>query len=157
VSRVADGFANWTLADIEAHNAKVGKRGQKPALPAPSDEPAPKQSKYHNVKVIVDGERFDSKKEAQHWAELKLRERIGDISNLRRQVPYDLRCPVDGAYGDLDHQAVVATYIADFVFVDSKGLTHVQDCKGGSATKTQVYMLKKRWLAIQSNIEIEEV
>jgi len=154
MSRAADGFANWTLADIEAHNAKVGKRGQKPALPTPSDEPALKQSKYHNVKVIVDGEKFDSKKEAQHWAELKLRERIGDISDLRRQVPYDLRCPVDW---NPTGQAVVATYIADFVFVDSKGLTHVQDCKGGSATKTQVYMLKKRWLAIQSNIEIEEI
>ena len=139
--------ARWTEADILAHNARMRKE----SAPAVAE---PKPSKYRNVKVIVDGEKFDSKKEAQHWAELKLRERIGDISNLRRQMPYDLRCPVDWNPAG---QAVVATYIADFVFVDKQGLTHVQDCKGGKATKTQVYLLKKKWLAVQSNIQIEEV
>jgi len=143
--------ARWTEDDLSAHKARM-ERGERKSLD--SYVPGGKPSKYHNVKVIVDGEKFDSKKEAQHWAELKLREKIGDISNLRRQVPYDLRCPIDW---NSTGQAVVATYIADFVFVDAKGLTHVQDCKGGKATKTQAYMLKKRWLAIQSNIDIEEV
>jgi uncharacterized protein DUF1064 len=139
--------ARWTEADILAHNARMRKE----STPAAAE---PKPSKYRNVKVVVDNEKFDSKKEAQLWAELKLRERIGDISDLRRQVPYDLRCPVDW---NPTGQAVVAIYIADFVFVDKQGLTHVQDCKGGKATQTQAFNLKRKWLALQSNIEIEIV
>lgn len=131
------GWDGVTSADI----AKMQQR-QEPAKPA----------KYHNVKVVVDGERFDSKREAQHWQELKIRERAGDISNLRRQVPYDLRCPIDYNF---EGQAIVATYMADFVFVDKQGRTHVQDVKGGKSTA--LYQLKKKWLALQSNIEIEEI
>jgi hypothetical protein len=140
----------WTDADLMAHQARMGRKDfsvvSEPAA-------ATKPSKYRNVKVVVDGERFDSKREAQHWAELKLRERIGDISGLRRQVPYDLRCPTDTG----DGQLVVAQYIADAVFVDKDGLTHVQDVKGGRATQTALFKLKQKWLALQSNIEIEIV
>ena len=46
--------------------------------------------KYKNVPTIVDGIRFDSKKEANRDAELRLLQRAGHITNLQRQVPFDL-------------------------------------------------------------------
>jgi len=153
MGRAADGFANWTLADIEAHNAKVGKRGQKPALPAPSDEPAVKQSKYRNVRTVVDGITFDSKREAQYWAELKMRERAGDITELRRQVPFALftaKATISGSHVLYE----VARYVSDFVYRDRNGVEHVVDAKG---KRTAMYQLKRKWLELQSGIVIEEV
>ncbi len=47
-------------------------------------------SKYKAKKIIVDGITFDSKKEANHYCELKLLERAGKIKNLQLQVPYEL-------------------------------------------------------------------
>ena len=42
------------------------------------------KSKYHNKKVIIDGIKFDSKKEANRYQELKLMQRAGKIkSNIR--------------------------------------------------------------------------
>ena len=42
--------------------------------------------KYHAKKTRLDGLTFDSQKEAQRYAELKLLERAGQIHSLRRQV-----------------------------------------------------------------------
>ncbi|MBQ2175640.1 MAG: DUF1064 domain-containing protein, partial [Alphaproteobacteria bacterium] len=46
--------------------------------------------KYNNKKIIVDGIKFDSKKEALRYKELKMLEKAGIISNLQRQVKYTL-------------------------------------------------------------------
>ena len=48
------------------------------------------KSKYHNKKVMIDGIKFDSKKEANRYQELKLMQRAGIISDLQRQVKYVL-------------------------------------------------------------------
>ena len=48
------------------------------------------RNKYHNQKYSADGEVFDSKKEFQRWQELKILEKAGEISELRRQVPFEL-------------------------------------------------------------------
>lgn len=47
-------------------------------------------SKYHATRTIVDSITFDSKREAARYAELKLMQRAGLISDLRRQVKYEL-------------------------------------------------------------------
>ena len=47
-------------------------------------------NKYRNKKVTIDGEAFDSKREARRYQELKLLERCGAISDLKRQVTYEL-------------------------------------------------------------------
>ena len=46
--------------------------------------------KYRNKKVEVDGILFDSKKEANRYMELKLLEKAGEITDLKRQVRYEL-------------------------------------------------------------------
>jgi hypothetical protein len=140
----------WTEADVMAHNARM-KLG-KDAHPA-EYVAAPKPSKYRNVKTVIDGITFDSKREAQHWAELKMREKVGEIAALSRQHSYALYAPVVG--GAPLEFVVVSHYVADFVYTDTRtGHTHVVDAKG---KRTAMYQLKKKWLELQSGIVIEEV
>lgn len=101
-------------------------------------------SKYHNRRVVVDGLRFDSIKEAHRWCELCLLQRAGQITDLRRQVPFVL-IP-KSAHG----RAV--KYIADFVYIEG-GREVIEDAKG---VRTAVYKLKKRLMAEQGK-QIREV
>src|SRR5439155_23402867 len=97
--------AKWTQEDIDRLNAQRSK------LPAH----IPVKSKYRNVRIVVDGDTFDSKREAQYWMELKLREKAGEITGLARQVHYDLKCPIQNI-SSKELEAVVSQYIADFQF-----------------------------------------
>lgn len=112
-----------------------------------------KPAKYGNVKVVIDGEKFDSKREAGHWLELKARQCAGEIRNLKRQVPFDLFAPAIGG-----GWVTVAIYLADFTFLERDGgddwTAVVADSKGA---RTQMYQLKKKWLRLQSGIEIREL
>ena len=140
-------MGQWTQEDVDRIRKQQG-------VMMPANVPKPQKSKYRNVRTIVDGEKFDSQREASHWAELKLREKAGEIASLQRQVKFDLTSPlagsIDGAIG------VVACYVADFVFVElSTGLMRVQDIKGQK--ETALFKLKAKWLFLQSGIEIEVV
>ena len=46
-------------------------------------------SKYHNIKTVVDNIKFDSKKEANRYTELKLLERAGKIFALALQRKFE--------------------------------------------------------------------
>ena len=108
---------------------------------------AQKSSKYHNEPIVVDGIRFDSRKEARRYRNLQVAEQAGVISDLRRQVRYDLH-----AVGGLK----VATYVADHVYTQD-GHTVVEDVKSVATRKLPMYRLKKRWMAAEHGIEIMEV
>ena len=112
-------------------------------------QPTPPRSKYRNVKVQVDGYTFDSKREAQYWQECRLREKAGDITELRRQVPFELTTMASDGLS-----RVVCVYLADMTFKDRDGLLHVVDAKG---LRTQIYKLKAKWLSLSLGITIEEV
>jgi len=129
------GWADVTSADV----ARLTNKQQ-----------AVKPSKYRNVKTIADGQQFDSRREADYWLLLKARESLGEITGLRRQVRFELCCP-DCLKPTM--RFVVAHYIADFVY-EANGMTHVLDAKG---KRTQMYLLKKKWLELQSGIVIQEV
>ncbi len=118
-------------------------------------------SKYKNVKISVDGEVFDSLKEFRRWRELKLLEKAGEISELRRQVPFEL-LPVQrepdkiGPRGGRKPGRVIereAVYIADFVYLDADGREVVEDCKG---KRTRDYILKRKLLLFRLGIQILE-
>lgn len=113
-------------------------------------QPTPKPSKYRNVKCEWQGEKFDSKHELEDWLLLKAREELGEISELRRQVPFPLYCPVRRSAASANMQ--VSEYRADFVFVEN-GNQIIQDSKG---KRTKEYLLKRKWLALQEGIEIRE-
>ncbi len=90
--------------------------------------------------------RFDSKAEAQRWAELELWQKAGVISELRRQVRY----PLHAARMDEKSPSVVAQkvseYIADFTY-QKDGEIVVEDAKGNAIT--DVASLKLRWFHAQ--------
>lgn len=94
--------------------------------------------------------RFDSRREAVRWTELKLQERDGRISNLVRQrrFPLMVRRSSDGI------EEAVTTYVADFVYSDKDGRLIVEDAKG---VRTEAYRLKRRHFEAQYGIEIREV
>ena len=109
-------------------------------------------SKYRNRKTDVDGITFDSAREARRYAELKLLERGGYISNLQLQVPYELIPSQRNIDGKVVAKAV--RYIADFVYTDRAGQTVVEDAKG---VLTDVYKLKKKLMLYVHNINVKEV
>ena len=110
-----------------------------------------KKQKYGNNKITIDGIRFDSKREAQRWQELRLMERAGRITDLRRQVKFVLIPSQRGEDGKVIEKQV--TYIADFVYLKD-GKTVVEDSKG---YRTEVYRLKKKMMLYFFHVRIQEV
>ena len=97
-------------------------------------------NKYGNKKVVVDGYTFDSKKEARRYGELKLLVRAGRIKDLELQPKFEL---IPTIRTDTETLRKVS-YYADFQYVDvESGKIIVEDVKS-VATKTPVYLLKKR-------------
>lgn len=151
----------WTQADVDAHNAKLSK-GRGVRMLTAAVEGAiheTKRSKYRNVRCEIDGQKFDSKAEAEFWLELKLRERAGEIRDLKRQVLFLLYCPVQQWHevGTITPsvKAEVARYVSDFTWIDgTTGRLVVADKKGH---RTREYLLKRKWMALQYGIEILEV
>ena len=103
-----------------------------------------KRNKYNATKTVVDGIKFDSKKEAARYQELKLMQKAGMINQLTLQPRFDLM--VNGVK--------CGFYKADFQYVELKqGLRVVEDVKG---VKTPVYNLKKKLIKAIYGIEIFE-
>ena len=109
-------------------------------------------AKYGNKKIVVDGITFDSKKEAQRWAELKLLERAHVITNLQRQVTFVL-IPKQVREGYCVERA--CTYKADFVY-KANGKTVVEDVKS-PITKTREYIIKRKLMLFIHDLEVKEV
>lgn len=105
-------------------------------------------SKYNNQKIRVGGEVFDSKREYNHWCELRLLERSGIICNLQRQVKFRL---IDSQKTS-ERTERSCDYIADFVYYEN-GSRVVEDCKG---MRTDVYKIKRKLMLEKYNISIKE-
>jgi hypothetical protein len=57
----------------------------------PSEQTVPKKpSKFRNVRVVLDGESYDSRLEYEFHQVLKRRQQAGEIGLLLRQVPFRL-------------------------------------------------------------------
>lgn len=123
-------------------------------------------NKYGNKKTTTpDGIVHDSKKEAMRWNELCLLEKAGEISNLRRQVPFELiptqyetfkRFGKGGKRLEDGKRCIERSvvYIADFTYTDNKdGEYIVEDCKG---KRTKEYILKRKLLLQNFGIRIKE-
>lgn len=107
-------------------------------------------SKYRNRKTELDGMLFDSRHEATRWIELKYMERAGLITDLRRQVSFEL-IPAVRSGRKVIQRAI--TYVADFVYTQS-GTQVIEDAKG---VKTDVYKIKKKLFFWRYGKEIREV
>lgn len=93
-------------------------------------------NKHNAKKVTVDGIRFDSKKEARRYQQLKMLERAGEISNLRLQVKYYFE--VNGGLVTYDSGRKMF-YKADFVYHDEMlGQEVVEDVKGQDTDASKI-------------------
>lgn len=120
------------------------------------------RAKYGNRKITLDGIIFDSKREAQRYAELKLLLRAGQISDLQLQVRFEL-LPAqyetsDAVYtkgarkgqskrGRCIEKSVV--YLADFVYTEN-GRRIAEDAKG---LRTKDYIIKRKLFRLRYGTE----
>lgn len=109
-------------------------------------------NKYHNKKITIDRILFASKREGNYYVKLKLMQNAGVIWDLQLQKKYVLQ----KAFTFNGKTIREISYYADFVYKDKDGL-HVIDVKGGNATKTDVYKLKKKLFIKKYGLDIEEV
>lgn len=108
------------------------------------------KSKYRNKKVVIDGIKFDSKKEGNRYLELRLMEDTDYIKDLELQKKFELipKYEING------RKVRAMNYICDFYYYDIlKDKYIVEDVKG---MKTQVYKLKKKMFEYKYKIEIIE-
>lgn len=99
------------------------------------------KAKYHNVKVQVDGFRFDSVLEARTYAALKLlRDVTKEVRFFLRQVPFHLPGSI--------------IYRLDFQVHYTNGQVRHLDSKG---VETKEFKLKKRLVEATYPVQIEQV
>ena len=121
--------------------------------------------KYGNKKITVDGVTFDSKKEFARFWDLSMLERAGEISELRRQVPFVL---IPAQYEEYERYSKKTgkslkdgrrmlerecTYLADFVYIQN-GERVVEDTKG---VRTKDYIIKRKLMLHVHGIKIHEI
>lgn len=108
-----------------------------------------KPKKYRNQPTMwqdADGTmvRFDSKRECAEWIQLKVREKAGDVTELKRQVPYELKVG----------EKVIGRLILDMVYFDRHlGEMVYADVKS-PATITQLFKWKRKHFEAQFGLKI---
>ncbi|MEN5117481.1 DUF1064 domain-containing protein [Luteimonas sp. TWI662] len=112
------------------------QHGYRPAVPAAATrEP---RNKYGAVPTVVDGIRFDSKREATYYQRLKLRVQSGEVIYFLRQTPV--------------HLPGGTKLVVDFVEFLADGRVRYVDVKG---RETPVFRLKRREVEHHYPIRIE--
>lgn len=139
------------IEDVIRHNQRIKSQTiknmpqkEKPIVGKP-------RSKYGNQKTEVNGVKYDSKKEAKRAEQLELQQRLGIISDLERQKKYVLQ----PSFKFLGKTIREISYVADFVYKENGELV-VEDVKS-PASRTPVYLLKKKMMMYVHGIEIREV
>lgn len=102
-----------------------------------------KTPKYRNRRVEFEGIWFDSKHEAETYANLMLMKRGGAIRAIARQVKFDLPGGIK--------------YVADFVVIFPDYHCEVWDAKSPITKQNRVYINKKKQMKACWGIDIIEV
>lgn len=73
--------------------------------------------KFKNEPTVIDGEKFDSKREALHYNNLRIRQRAGEVRNIVTKPSY---CVIPAT--EVDGQRIRATYFSpDFEYEERIG------------------------------------
>lgn len=109
-------------------------------------------SKHKAVKREYNGMTFDSGRELKRWQELELLLSAGKISDLQRQVTFELAGSV--VLGGRKKPAI--RYIADFAYWDLCGCPAfiVEDAKSPHLRTNPVFRLKMHLLKLVHGIEV---
>lgn len=111
----------------------------------PQPEPKPKSAgRIPHKRTEVNGMKFDSLHEAGVYQDLLLRQTVGEIRCILRQVPFDLPGGI--------------VYKADFVVIgNDMKIEAVIDAKSEYTKKDRIYINKKKQVQALYGITIEEV
>ena len=117
-------------------NAELGSPTQ---IGLKSNPRAFSKSKYRNIRTVVDGISFMSKKEAQRYCELKIALASGVIVDLELQPVFELQ----ESFIDKDNKKIRSIiYRADFRFIETEtNLTIIEDTKGYF---TEIFKIKEK-------------
>lgn len=96
--------------------------------------------KYKAISIVLDGIKFASKKEGNHYYNLKMLQKNGDVLFFLRQVPFFLPGNVK--------------YVCDFMVFWKNGDITFEDVKG---YKTTLYITKKKLVESLYPIKIKEI
>lgn len=107
-----------------------------------------KPRKYRNKPTAIDGHKFDSRKEAKRYSELKLMKLAGDIWDL--QVHPRFKLEVNGVW--------VGQYTADFAYRERQQFKQVvEDCKSDVTKRIRDWPIRKRLMLAIHGIEVREL
>ena len=141
---------------VEKYMKQQKRRG--PVPPAAAVQNTDRVEKYHNThteRVTASGAvlHFDSQKEARRYDHLTIRQKAGEIHDLRLQVDFTLQ----EAYTDPEGRRVRAIrYRADFTYRERDGRLVVEDVKS-KPTRTREYLIKRKLMKERRGIDITEV
>lgn len=117
-------------------------------------------NKYRAKRTQVDGIWFDSIKESTKYQELKLLQRAGEISDLELKPKFKFVLP-DGTPVLIRSRGYpngrVARFTGDFAYFDKKlNRRVILDVKGGRATMTEAYAIRKALVEALFKVIVEE-
>ncbi len=108
--------------------------------------------KYGNRKVVLNGIKFDSLREAERYGQLKLLERTGQITDLELQPRFEL---IPKQRRDDGRPERACEYVADFRYTDTRtGQTVIEDAKG---MRTRDYIVKRKLMLQVHGVSVREV
>ncbi|WP_313624107.1 DUF1064 domain-containing protein [Achromobacter sp.] len=107
-------------------------------------------TKYRNKKTELDGIKFDSKREAARYSQLRLLERGGQIRGLSLQPKFTLIDSQRRADGKPERPVV---YVGDFMYFEGDKCV-VEDAKG---VRTPDYVIKRKLMLLRHGITVREV
>lgn len=110
--------------------------------------------KYGNKKTKIGDITFDSKREAERWSHLRILERAGHISGLRRQVVFVLAPSVKFAGARAAKPAL--RYFADFEYIEN-GVRIVEDVKSEATAKKEAFVIKRHLMKHLHGIDMRIV
>jgi hypothetical protein len=119
------------------------------------------KNKYNNKKVVIDGIKFDSKKEASQYIYYKHQKAKSEIKDFKMQVPFEL-IP---SQKDFRTQRIIeraCIYRCDFVINNLDGSTEYIEVKGWDKKKrkfitTKDYIIKRKLMLYKYGIKLKEV
>lgn len=142
------GGMRWSAEQYAEHMRKA-----KPTLTVMPDGRAishcpsvePTRSRERNIRTVLDGITFDSKREAGRYQALKLMEQHGAVRELRVHPVYPL--VVNGEH--------ICDYEADFSYRNTAGVLVVEDVKGRkSGGPFDLFKLKAKLMKALYGIEV---
>jgi hypothetical protein len=107
--------------------------------------------KFGNKKTVVDGHTFDSKREAARWCELRLLQRAGRISELQRQVVYELAPGVK--FEGAKRAQPALRLVVDFQYREAGRLV-LEDIKG---VVTTAFTIKRHLLKARIGLDVRVI